>query len=72
MSDAKKDSGWRRIVLSLFIPVYLITYIVLVLWLWERLPHRHKLLDVLYFMFFGMGWGLPLLPVMKWALKPRS
>jgi len=68
----EQRSKWRRIALSLFIPVYLLVYIFVVLWVWEALPHDHKWLDLVYFAFFGMGWGLPLLPLMKWALRPRA
>lgn len=47
----------------------------LAFWVWgsisisELLPD-HALVKMVFFIVAGMGWGLPLIPLLRWAEKP--
>jgi hypothetical protein len=56
----------RRAVASLGVVVFLALYVWLAIFIADRLPDG-AWIDALYFILVGTLWGVPLLPLRKWA-----
>lgn len=56
----------RRLLVGLMIPVYLTTYVVVLIGLASRLP-AVPWVAALYFALGGTLWGVPLLPLISWS-----
>lgn len=55
----------RKLLGSLAILAFLFAWIAAALALADRLP-AHWLAQLAFFLVAGLGWGLPLIPLMKW------
>ncbi|MDB5456929.1 MAG: hypothetical protein JWP92_2514 [Caulobacter sp.] len=58
----------RKLIGGLGILAFLAFYIWAVTGLFERLPDN-RLIQLAYFVVAGLGWGLPLIPLMSWMGK---
>lgn len=58
--------GARRAVAGAAILIFLAFWIWAAIEVADRLPD-HPLIDAVYFLIVGAGWGVPLLPLLKWA-----
>ncbi len=56
----------RRAVAGLGILVFLAAYVWAAIWIADLLPDA-AWIDALYFVVVGTAWGVPLLPLLKWA-----
>jgi hypothetical protein len=56
----------RRAVAGLGILVFLAFWVWAAVTVADLLPD-HPLVDALYFLIVGTAWGVPLLPLLKWA-----
>ena len=59
----------KRPIAALAILGFLAAYIWAVIGLWTVLP-RHWLLDLIVLGLAGIAWGLPVIPILKWAERP--
>ncbi|MFZ5669889.1 MAG: DUF2842 domain-containing protein [Pseudomonadota bacterium] len=55
----------RKLVGSLAMLAFLFVWVVVALSLADRLP-THWLAQLAFFIVAGLGWGLPLIPLMRW------
>ncbi|MDO1558688.1 DUF2842 domain-containing protein [Brevundimonas sp. 2R-24] len=60
----------RKAVASILMLVFLALYVWGAATLADRLPDN-RVIEVIYFAIVGVAWGLPLLPLMKWAETGR-
>ena len=60
----------RKAVASILMLVFLALYVWGAATLADRLPDN-RVIEVIYFAIVGVAWGLPLLPLMKWAETDR-
>jgi hypothetical protein len=56
----------RRAVASAGMLIFLGVYVWAAIAVADRLPDS-PLIDALYYLIVGTAWGLPLLPLLKWA-----
>lgn len=61
----------RRAVAALAIVVFLAVYVWAAIFVADRLPDA-AWIDALYFLIVGTAWGVPLLPLLKWAEGGRK
>ncbi len=55
----------KKLVGSLGIVAYLIVYALAAIVLADKIPD-HPALDLVYFVVAGVGWILPIIPLMTW------
>jgi hypothetical protein len=60
----------RRFVAAVGVLAFLAFYIWAVIAVGERLPDQ-PLLDLLFYGVAGIGWALPLYPLLRWAERGR-
>ena len=61
----------RKFFGAVFILVFVIIYALVTMALAQgRLQDADKIWQNLYYVFAGLGWILPLMPVIKWMEKP--
>lgn len=58
----------RKLIGSIGILVFLAAYVWAFTSLYDRLP-QNRLVHLAYFVVFGLGWGLPLIPLLSWMGK---
>ena len=68
MSDPMIPARLRKLIGGLAILVFLAAYVWAVTSLYDRLPDN-RTVHLLYFAVAGLGWGLPLMPLMSWMGK---
>lgn len=56
----------RRFVAMLGVVAFLAAYVWGVIALGERLPD-HPLIDLLFYGLAGLAWGVPIIPLLRWA-----
>jgi uncharacterized membrane protein len=61
----------RRAVAALGIVIFLGIYVWAAIFIADRLPDT-AWIDALYFIVVGTAWGVPLLPLLKWAEGGRK
>jgi uncharacterized membrane protein len=61
----------RRTVAALGIVIFLGVYVWAAIFVADRLPDA-AWIDALYFIVVGTAWGVPLLPLLKWAEGGRK
>lgn len=59
---------WRKLIGSLGILAFLAVYVWAFTSLYDFLP-QNRLLHLVYFLVVGLGWGLPLVPLLSWMGK---
>jgi hypothetical protein len=62
---------YRTLIGCILIMVFLVFWIGAAGWIGDRLPRNH-LIQLIYFVVAGIGWGLPLIPLMSWMGKDKS
>jgi hypothetical protein len=60
----------RRFVAAVWVLAFLAFYIWAVIAVGERLPDQ-PLLDLLFYGIAGIGWAVPLYPLLRWAERGR-
>jgi len=60
----------KKLLGSLGIMLFLLFWISLTVGLSGFVP-RHWAAELAFYAFFGLAWGLPLLPVLKWMEKTK-
>ncbi|MES2035606.1 MAG: DUF2842 domain-containing protein [Pseudomonadota bacterium] len=55
----------KKLVGSIGVVIYLIVYAFAAIILADKIPD-HPALDLLYFVVAGVGWILPIIPLMVW------
>ncbi|HWU80091.1 MAG TPA: DUF2842 domain-containing protein [Caulobacter sp.] len=58
----------RKLIGSIGILVFLAAYVWAFTSLYDRLP-QNRFVHLVYFVVFGLGWGLPLIPLLSWMGK---
>lgn len=58
----------RKLIGSIGILVFLAAYVWVFTSLYDRLP-QNRFVHLVYFVVFGLGWGLPLIPLLSWMGK---
>lgn len=58
----------RKLIGSIGILVFLAVYVWAFTSLYDRLP-QNRFVHLAYFVVFGLGWGLPLIPLLSWMGK---
>lgn len=58
----------RQAIAGVGIVVFLIAYVMLVSQVGQALP-QNRFVTLLFYAVAGIGWGIPLLPLIKWAAK---
>ena len=58
----------RKLIGSIGILVFLAVYVWAFTSLYDRLP-QNRFVHLVYFVVFGLGWGLPLIPLLSWMGK---
>lgn len=61
----------KKIVGALFIFVFLIFWIVAAVSISGFVPDN-KLAELIFYAIAGLGWGLPLLPLLKWMEETKT
>jgi hypothetical protein len=59
---------WRNVLGGIAILVFLAAYIGLALAIGDHLPD-HWAARLAYYAFVGIGWGVPLIPLLTWMGK---
>jgi hypothetical protein len=69
-SNSVDDPGkLRRVVGAIALLIFIPVYIGVVLWVHDRLP-AHRGVDLVFFAITGIGWGVPVLPLLSWMGRP--
>lgn len=61
----------KKIIGALFIFVFLIFWIVTAVSLSGFIP-ENKLAELAFYAIAGLGWGIPLLPLLKWMEQTKT
>ncbi len=56
----------RKLLGAVAMIVWLLAYVAVAAVLGDRVLHEHWLLQVIFFPIAGLGWVVPLKPLLKW------
>jgi hypothetical protein len=59
----------KRAVAALAVLAFLVAYVVVVITVGARLPD-HWLIDLIFYATAGVAWGIPIIPILRWAERP--
>ena len=59
----------KRAVAALAVLIFLAAYVWAVIAIGGVLPD-HWLIDLVFYAVAGVAWGVPLIPILKWAERP--
>lgn len=62
---------YRTMIGSVLILVFLAFWIGAAGWVGSILPNN-RVVQLVYYVVAGIGWGLPILPLMAWMAKDKS
>lgn len=61
----------KKMLGSLFICIFVLFWMVLAVGLARRIPHKWYL-EVPFYAVMGLGWGLPVLPILSWMERTKT
>ena len=61
---------YRTLIGCLLILVFLVVWIAVAVVVADHLP-KNRLVQFVYFAVAGIGWGLPVIPLMNWMGKDK-
>ena len=61
----------KKMLGSLFICVFVLFWVVLSVGLANHVPHKWYL-EVPFYAVMGLGWGLPVLPILSWMERTKT
>lgn len=64
------SARWRKLIGMVAILAFLAAYVAAAVWIGERLPEG-RWIDLAYYAFAGLAWGVPLLPLISWMNRGR-